>query len=88
MLRSNNLSKSTKRRRLLEELNFIQHLTDSSNNILPDTNDSDELENPSSLLTVSNNIPLELSNDLPVEVEHNTNKISSNTTYNNNIKLL
>lgn len=81
MLRSNNLSKSTKRRRLLEEFNFIQHLTDSSNNILPNTNDSDELENPPSS-TVSNNIPLELSNDLPMEVEHNTNKILSNTTYN------
>jgi len=81
MLRSNNLSKSTKRRRLLEELNFIQHLTDSSNNILHDTNDSDELENPSSL-TVSNNIPLELSNDLPMEVEHYTNEILCNTTVN------
>lgn len=37
MFRSNNISKSTKHRRLLEELNCIQHLTDG--NVLPGTND-------------------------------------------------
>ena len=68
MSRSNNLSKSTKGWRLLEELHFIQHLTNSSGDILLNTNDSVELENRSSL-NVSNNIPLELSNNLPLRLK-------------------
>lgn len=76
MLRSNNMSKSTKRRRLLEELNFIQHLTDG--NDLPETNDLVELDNPSPL-NAGNNIPLELNNDYPIEVENCNTEIMYNT---------
>jgi len=70
------MTKSTKRRRLLEELNFIQHLTDS--NVLPGTNDLVDLDNLSPL-NAGNNIPLELSNDYPIEVENFNSEIICNT---------
>uniref|UniRef100_A0A2S2PWK0 Uncharacterized protein n=1 Tax=Sipha flava TaxID=143950 RepID=A0A2S2PWK0_9HEMI len=76
MLRLNNMSKSTKRRRLLEELNFIQHLTDG--NVLPGTNDLVELDNPSPL-NAGNNIPLELNNDYPIKVDNFNTEIICNT---------
>jgi len=70
------MSKSTKRWRLLGELNFIQHLTDG--NDLPETNDLVELDKLSPL-NAGNNIPLELNNDYPLEVENCNTEIIYDT---------